>query len=463
MSTISASTTTTTAFRITTDTAGTLVFQTGSTPTTAVTIDTSQRAAFVAGTAAAPAITTAGDTDTGIFFPAANTLAFSTNGTEDARFDANGNFGLGVTPSAWGTGSSVRALQFNSGSLWSFSNTAMYLGHNFFFNGTNRLYSNTGPAAEYQLFNGTHAWNIAGSGSAGAVVTFNQAMTLDASGNLGVGTTSPSYRLDISAASSNNAVTAVRAGSGYASVVAIAGNGTAPLSSSFDLIQDGTNAYIYQRANAPIIFGTNNTERARITAAGVLLVGVTATGGGGSHLIQAGTGVNSLQCQNNSATTPYGPYFNFSAASPNNTSQYFLACADTTNDKALIYANGTYASRTNTYGGISDIKVKQDIVDASSQWGDIKALRFRKYRFKDDPTGPLQLGLISQEAELVSPGLVFESPDMATDDKGNRVETGEVTKSVKYSILYMKAVVALQEAMNRIEQLETRLTALEAK
>jgi hypothetical protein len=65
---------------------------------------------------------------------------------------------------------------------------------------------------------------------------------------------------------------------------------------------------------------------------------------------------------------------------------------------------------------------------------------------------------------LVSPGLVSESPDRDAD--GN--DLGTVTKSVNYSVLYMKAVKALQEAMERIETLETqnadllaRVTALE--
>ena len=65
--------------------------------TTAITIDTSQRAAFVAGTAALPAITTTGDTNTGMWFPAADTIAFSEGGTEAMRIDSSGNVLIGTT------------------------------------------------------------------------------------------------------------------------------------------------------------------------------------------------------------------------------------------------------------------------------------------------------------------------------------------------------------------------------
>jgi hypothetical protein len=77
------------------DSSGVLELQT--TGTTALTIDTSQRAAFVAGTAALPAITTTGDTNTGMFFPAADTIAFTEGGTEAMRLNSSGNVGIGQT------------------------------------------------------------------------------------------------------------------------------------------------------------------------------------------------------------------------------------------------------------------------------------------------------------------------------------------------------------------------------
>jgi hypothetical protein len=117
-----------------------------------------------------------------------------------------------------------------------------------------------------------------------------------------------------------------------------------------------------------------------------------------------------------------------------------------------VWTNGNVQNTNNSYGAISDIKLKENIVDANSQWDDLKALQVRNYNFKPETnqqTHP-QIGLVAQEVELVSPGLVSESPDR--DEDGN--DLGTVTKSVNYSVLYMKAVKALQEAMERIETLE---------
>jgi hypothetical protein len=150
-----------------------------------------------------------------------------------------------------------------------------------------------------------------------------------------------------------------------------------------------------------------------------------------------------------------------------------------------VFTNGDVKNTNNSYGALSDIKLKENIVDAKSQWDDIKGLRLVNYNFKAE-TGHetnKQLGLIAQEVEKVCPGLVGETKDTeqvevpVLDDKGVAVmdedgkpvvtteerETGEVTKNVAYSILYMKAVGALQEAMQRIEQLETTNASLEAR
>ncbi len=77
----------------------------------------------------------------------------------------------------------------------------------------------------------------------------------------------------------------------------------------------------------------------------------------------------------------------------------------------------------------------------------------------DNLDTPNRLGVIAQEVEAAGMGgLVFESPDI---DPETKEDLGTVTKQVNYSILYMKAVKALQEAMDRIETLEARITALE--
>jgi len=119
------------------------------------------------------------------------------------------------------------------------------------------------------------------------------------------------------------------------------------------------------------------------------------------------------------------------------------------------YTNGDIVNTNGSYTQISDISLKENIVDAPSQWDDLKAVKFRKFNFKES-TGYetfTQIGVVAQELELTSPGLVY---DAATPG-----EPGKTTKGVKSSILTMKALVALQEAMAKIETLEAKVAALE--
>jgi hypothetical protein len=155
-----------------------------------------------------------------------------------------------------------------------------------------------------------------------------------------------------------------------------------------------------------------------------------------------------------------GAYFRTSEATTSTTNTLAVAAGATTTTNGtntfVVEARGNVYNQNNSYGSLSDIKLKENIVDANSQWDDLKALQVRNYNFKEGQTHT-QIGLIAQEVELVSPGLVSESSDR--DAEGN--DLGTVTKSVNYSVLYMKAVKALQEAMERIETLEAKVAALE--
>jgi hypothetical protein len=103
--------------------------------------------------------------------------------------DTSGNLGLGTAPSAWGAGTSVIDLNTGGSAGAIASSGTLSIANNGFFNGTNWIYKNSSTALTYQLISGQHRWNIAASGTAGNTISFTQAMTLDASGNLLVGTT----------------------------------------------------------------------------------------------------------------------------------------------------------------------------------------------------------------------------------------------------------------------------------
>ena len=151
---------------------------------------------FAAGTALLPALTTTGDTNTGIYYPAADTFAVTTGGTERYRVDSAGNLGIGVTASAWA--SFFKAIQINNRGAYisatsnSFSSAPfVQVGNNGYYDTTNSRweYVTANAAAQYVQAANSHLWYTAASGAADAEITdFATAkMTLDASGNLLVG------------------------------------------------------------------------------------------------------------------------------------------------------------------------------------------------------------------------------------------------------------------------------------
>ena len=120
-----------------------------------------------------------------------HSLGLMVNNSEKATLDASGNLGLGVTPSAWSAG--YKSIDFFGGSFAAATGGVQSIvSANAYNNGTNWIYKYSGNAAAMyiQSSSGGHAWHSAPSGTAGDPITFTQAMTLDDSGNLLVGTTS---------------------------------------------------------------------------------------------------------------------------------------------------------------------------------------------------------------------------------------------------------------------------------
>ena len=165
---------------------------------------------------------------------------------------------------------------------------------------------------------------------------------------------------------------------------------------------------------------------------------------------------NAQLFQNISSTNPEGLYIQFTQAAPNTASRHFLKCNDTGGDRMVIDTNGNLRNINNSYGGFSDISLKENIVDAESQWDDIKNVKVRVFNFKTDDASEKRIGVVAQEIETVCPKVVDEVFDKDSD--GKLLETS--TKSVKYSVLYMKAIKCLQEAQARIETLEAEVNAL---
>jgi hypothetical protein len=142
-------------------------------------------------------------------------IIYRSDGNVGLQMTSSGNLGLGVTPSAWGA--VIRALQVNETGMSLFTYTAAgtvdqyaFLTNNSYQNsGYADTYVRTNPAAQYRQLNATHAWFNAPSGTAGAAISFTQAMTLTSAGELLVGTTSLPTGGGILTASSSAAETKV--------------------------------------------------------------------------------------------------------------------------------------------------------------------------------------------------------------------------------------------------------------
>ena len=188
------------------------------------------------------------------------------------------------------------------------------------------------------------------------------------------------------------------------------------------------------------------TERARIDSSGNLLVGTTSDYGiNGTNLICAST----TNCIFANTTAGAGTGW-----------LLFAGYSDAVNVNTLgtlrfrVLDSGNVANSNNSYGSLSDIKLKENIVDATPKLEKLNQVRIVNYNLIGEEQK--QLGVIAQELEQIFPGMVDESPDR--DAEGN--DLGTTTKAVKYSVFVPMLIKAIQEQQAIIEQLKADVAAL---
>jgi hypothetical protein len=364
------------------------------------------------------------------------------NGTgysESMRLDSSGNLGLGVTPSAWG--SVFKSFDISQAAISGTGGGALVESGNAYFNGTSWLYKVTGTATRVELNAGASgaAWYTAPSGTAGDAISFTQAMTLDASGNLALGTSSP-----VSIASYNIFTTNGTAGSAVYLQQGAATKGR--------LITTANELTVDTTTTIPLVFGTNNTERARIDTDGNFLIGTTTQEGRLTvNCPSANQNGANIVCSNTS-----GPNYVLnlqSNASVANTTNLIRGYSNTSTGVFFVAGNGDVTNTNNSYGAISDAKLKENVVEATPKLDKLNQVRIVNFNMIGEEQK--QLGVIAQELEQVFPGMVDESPDR--DQEGN--DLGTTTKSVKYSVFVPMLIKALQEATTEINSLKARLDA----
>lgn len=339
-------------------------------------------------------------------------LELRTNGTARATLDTSGNLGLGVTPSAWG--GSYKAFQLNSAGRSLAATGAgvgdLTLAFNAIYDSSDSRweYAGTGDAAvRYsQTGAGIHAWYTAASGTAGNAITFTQAMTLDASGNLGLGNTSPQARFHSKAGATSQAGIFEAANS--VALLSFVGSST----SSYTRVQLGADV------NDMVMY-TSGSERARIDSSGNLLVGTTAT-------VNAAKSVFSFSSSNN------GVYL---IDSTGVSGAQFMRFDSTSNTCGSITRVGTTSAVA--YNTSSDYRLKNTIAPMTGALAKVALLKPCTYKWNAD--GSDGEGFIAHELAEVVPQCVTGEKD-AVDDEGNPKYQG-----IDVSFLVATLTAAIQE------------------
>ena len=173
------------------------------------------------------------------------------------------------------------------------------------------------------------------------------------------------------------------------------------------------------------------------------------------------TATSSVGFINTNTTSSAASIYSELGVNTNNTSStHFVGAQSGFGNRINIFGNGNITNSNNSYGGISDIKVKENITDATDKLEKLLKVRIVNYNLIGDEQK--QLGVIAQELEKIFPSMIDETEDFeqveVTDENGNvtkeKQSLGTVTKSVKYSVFVPMLIKAIQELEARVKELE---------
>lgn len=207
---------------------------------------------------------------------------------------------------------------------------------------------------------------------------------------------------------------------------------------------------IFQKSTSVMGIATAGTERAAVNAIGFTKLSNTGTYNGIAgtyHEIRSDSnGSTVARIDHTSATDPYGISVNFTAAAPNNNTNFFATYTDNAATRAIIYSNGGLGNFQANNVNLSDRKTKRDITKMPSQWDSWKSLDFKLFRKRDEfkklgNAAPKYAGLLAQDVKRVYPADVRKYSDGLLGIAEQQIQ--------------QRAYKVIQELQLRVERLET--------